>query len=177
MHLPPPPPVFTCLARSRSHDIRVEQLPHDEHQPEAARCADRDSLRLSQPSEVLNQPVYTCTDQPENAPHQQQQQQQQDDQAPPLRSRNSPGNTFAYNNFQPHGFPSRSPQHFPSGPTDTTLVFESRFEGGNLHRAVKVYEYEYDLILRPDINTRSHAQWFFFSISNTRQSRRCAPSL
>ena len=31
-----------------------------------------------------------------------------------------------------------------------------------------MYPYEYDLILRPDINTRGHTQWFFFSIANTR---------
>jgi len=30
-----------------------------------------------------------------------------------------------------------------------------------------VYDYEYDLILRPDINTRGHTQWFYFSVSNT----------
>ena len=29
-----------------------------------------------------------------------------------------------------------------------------RFESGNLRRAVQVYEYEYDLILKPDVNTR-----------------------
>lgn len=30
------------------------------------------------------------------------------------------------------------PAYEPTGPEDTTLVFESRFESGNLHRAVKV---------------------------------------
>lgn len=33
---------------------------------------------------------------------------------------------------------------------------------------LQVYPYEYDLILRPDINTRGHTQWFFYAISNTR---------
>lgn len=34
-----------------------------------------------------------------------------------------------------------------------TLIFESRFESGNLKRAVKVGEYEYDLYLRNDYGT------------------------
>jgi len=33
---------------------------------------------------------------------------------------------------------------------DTTLVFESRFESGNLHRATQVGEWEYDLDLKFD---------------------------
>ena len=36
---------------------------------------------------------------------------------------------------------------------DFTLYFESRFESGNLRRAIQVYEFEYDLILKPDYNT------------------------
>eukprot|EP00931_Biecheleriopsis_adriatica_P028171 TRINITY_DN16842_c0_g1_i3.p1 TRINITY_DN16842_c0_g1~~TRINITY_DN16842_c0_g1_i3.p1 ORF type:complete len:957 (+),score=230.46 TRINITY_DN16842_c0_g1_i3:73-2943(+) len=57
----------------------------------------------------------------------------------------------------------------PSGPEDRTLVFESRFESGNLRRAVQAYEFEYDLILNPDYNTKSHTQWYFFRVSNTRK--------
>lgn len=30
---------------------------------------------------------------------------------------------------------------------------------------------EYDLILQPDINTRSHTQWFYFAVSNTRAGK------
>jgi hypothetical protein len=33
---------------------------------------------------------------------------------------------------------------------------------------VKVYPFEYDLVLRPDINTRGHTQWFYFAVANTR---------
>lgn len=36
---------------------------------------------------------------------------------------------------------------------DSTLIFESRFESGNLRRAVQVGEYEYDLILKYDYGT------------------------
>ena len=39
---------------------------------------------------------------------------------------------------------------------DTTLVFESRFESGNLLAAMKYTEQEYDLILQNDINTNGH---------------------
>ncbi|EDO34305.1 predicted protein [Nematostella vectensis] len=46
------------------------------------------------------------------------------------------------------------------------LRFESRFESGNLRKAIQVREYEYDLILNPDINCRHHHQWFYFEVSN-----------
>jgi len=38
-------------------------------------------------------------------------------------------------------------------PTDTTLQFESRFESGNLRKAVKVSSNEYELYLKNDYNT------------------------
>jgi cytosolic carboxypeptidase protein 2/3 len=44
----------------------------------------------------------------------------------------------------------------PSGPDDKTLVFESRFESGNLLCAIKVSETEYDLVLQNDINTNGN---------------------
>lgn len=47
-----------------------------------------------------------------------------------------------------------TPYYQPSFKNDHTLVFESRFESGNLRRAIQVYEFEYDLILKPDYNTR-----------------------
>jgi cytosolic carboxypeptidase protein 2/3 len=50
---------------------------------------------------------------------------------------------------------------------DSTLVFESRFESGNLWMAMKTSENEYDLILQNDINTKGHTQWFYFQVSNT----------
>ena len=45
------------------------------------------------------------------------------------------------------------------------LLFESRFESGNLRRAVHVNGNEYDLLLNWDHGTRGHTQWFFFSVS------------
>ena len=41
-------------------------------------------------------------------------------------------------------------------PTDNTLVFESRFESGNLRRVVKVADYEYDLFLKNDYGTNGN---------------------
>ncbi|VBB29223.1 unnamed protein product [Acanthocheilonema viteae] len=47
------------------------------------------------------------------------------------------------------------------------LLFESRFEGGNLRRAIQISKWHYQLILSPDINQlRPHFQWFFFEVSN-----------
>ena len=46
------------------------------------------------------------------------------------------------------------------------LLFESRFESGNLRRAVHVNGNEYDLLLNWDHGTRGHTQWYFFSVSN-----------
>ena len=55
---------------------------------------------------------------------------------------------------------------------DQTLIFESRFESGNLRLAVKKSDSEYDLYLQNDINTRGHTQWFFFRVTNTRKNSR-----
>ena len=52
-----------------------------------------------------------------------------------------------------------------------TLAFESRFESGNLRRAVQVCALEYDLILRPDYHTRGHTQWFFFAVGRVLAGR------
>lgn len=42
--------------------------------------------------------------------------------------------------------------------------FESRFENGNLKKAVKVSDTEYNLILNFDYNTDGHTQWYYFKI-------------
>ncbi|XP_071546044.1 uncharacterized protein [Panulirus ornatus] len=51
----------------------------------------------------------------------------------------------------------------------TTLQFESRFECGNLGKAVQVSECYYELHLRADMYTSRHTQWFYFAVSNTRK--------
>ena len=57
------------------------------------------------------------------------------------------------------------------GQNDNTLLFESRFESGNLRRAIQVYEFEYDLILKPDYNTRGYTQWYYFCIGNIKAGK------
>ncbi|KAL1463737.1 hypothetical protein WDU94_015463 [Cyamophila willieti] len=46
------------------------------------------------------------------------------------------------------------------------LRFESRFESGNLRKAVQTGPHEYDLILMPDVNSNRHHQWYYFEVSN-----------
>ncbi|XP_068795329.1 cytosolic carboxypeptidase 3 isoform X3 [Struthio camelus] len=50
---------------------------------------------------------------------------------------------------------------------DNTLIFEARFESGNLQKVVKVNEFEYQLTLRTDLYTSKYTQWFYFQVSNT----------
>ncbi|XP_047676108.1 cytosolic carboxypeptidase 2 isoform X1 [Tachysurus fulvidraco] len=47
-----------------------------------------------------------------------------------------------------------------------TLCFESRFESGNLQKAVKIGHYDYELTLRNDMYTTKHTQWFYFRVKN-----------
>jgi hypothetical protein len=46
------------------------------------------------------------------------------------------------------------------------IRFDSKFESGNLLAVFKKGDYEFDLILENDINTRGNTQWFFFSMRN-----------
>ena len=55
---------------------------------------------------------------------------------------------------------------------DKTLMFESRFESGNLYLVQKVSEIEYNLLMANDVNTQGHTQWFFFQVKNTRAKSR-----
>lgn len=53
---------------------------------------------------------------------------------------------------------------------DTTLVFESRFESGNLSRVTQIGENEYDIELKFDHGCpQQYSQWFYFKVSNTRR--------
>nr|XP_033808321.1 cytosolic carboxypeptidase 3 isoform X2 [Geotrypetes seraphini] len=51
---------------------------------------------------------------------------------------------------------------------DNTLIFESRFESGNLQKVVQVGEFDYQLTLRTDLYTDKHTQWYYFRVQNTR---------
>ena len=54
---------------------------------------------------------------------------------------------------------------------DKTLIFESKFESGNLYLAQKVSDVEYNLLMQNDINTNGHTQWFYYQVKNTRKNQ------
>jgi hypothetical protein len=101
----------------------------------------READRIENQESLLNRLVYDCIDPGPNSP-----------------PADSPAGEL-------------TPYYVPSSEDDHTLIFESRFESGNLRRAVQVYDFEYDLILKPDYNTKGNTQWFFFSIGNTRAGK------
>lgn len=63
------------------------------------------------------------------------------------------------------------PYYKLKGANDNTLVFESRFESGNLRRAVKISDTEYDLHLKNDYGTNGYTQWYYFKVTNTRKDK------
>ena len=44
------------------------------------------------------------------------------------------------------------------------LIFDSRFENGNLRKVSKVNNIEYNLWLENDLNTKGHTQWYYFKV-------------
>ncbi|XP_028815116.1 cytosolic carboxypeptidase 2 isoform X2 [Denticeps clupeoides] len=54
------------------------------------------------------------------------------------------------------------------GQRDSALEFESRFESGNLQKAVQVGLHEYELTLRHDLYTTKHTQWFYFRVKKVK---------
>ncbi|OMJ89318.1 hypothetical protein SteCoe_8521 [Stentor coeruleus] len=65
---------------------------------------------------------------------------------------------------------NKTTQSEPDGMTKEapaeSLIFDSKFEGGNLDQVVMINSNEYDLYMRPDTNTGSHMHWFYFSMRN-----------
>lgn len=55
-----------------------------------------------------------------------------------------------------------NPFYTKKSSNDKTLIFESRFESGNLAAALKVSHNDYYLALQNDVNTSGNTQWFFF---------------
>jgi hypothetical protein len=51
---------------------------------------------------------------------------------------------------------------------ETTLKFDSRFESGNLAKAIRISECFYELHLRSDLYTGRHTQWYYFRVENMR---------
>ena len=55
--------------------------------------------------------------------------------------------------------------------TQNLIFFNSEFESGNLHRAIRVSDYEYNLYLEYDKNSRNYTQWYYFSWRNVRKGK------
>jgi len=75
-----------------------------------------------------------------------------------------------YENLKPYYKLKDAPSSTKNS-TDNTLIFESRFESGNLRKAVKISDTEYDLYLKNDYGTNGFTQWYYFRVSNTRKDR------
>ncbi|CAH8558882.1 unnamed protein product [Schistosoma turkestanicum] len=50
--------------------------------------------------------------------------------------------------------------------TPPCLMFESRFESGNLRQVRRIGPFHYELLLKPDLYTKRHVQWYFFRVQN-----------
>jgi hypothetical protein len=54
------------------------------------------------------------------------------------------------------GFIGMNPEIFEGEGREKVLLFDSKFESGNLDMAIKIKDNEYDLYMRVDSNTRGH---------------------
>jgi len=54
---------------------------------------------------------------------------------------------------------------------DTTLIFDSRFESGNLLAAFRISENYYQLVVQNDTNTNGYSQWFFYRVAGGRKGQ------
>uniref|UniRef100_A0A8C5LUF7 Cytosolic carboxypeptidase 1 n=1 Tax=Leptobrachium leishanense TaxID=445787 RepID=A0A8C5LUF7_9ANUR len=55
--------------------------------------------------------------------------------------------------------------NFPDLDESDVLKFNSKFESGNLRKAIQIRKNEYDLIVNSDINSNHYHQWFYFEVS------------
>ena len=103
-------------------------------------CLRREAERAGYNESLINRVVYEQVEEPvEPDP-------QADSDKPP--SLPSPNNCDNDQDFPPY-YSLKSDE-------DTTLVFESRFESANLRKVIQIYDYEYDLILKPDYLTKGY---------------------
>jgi len=143
-----------------------------------------DNDRLRNPGNYMNKIVYDCVDQ---SPFYTDEPYFDENELIELPSEEAnydyrkypfgptvPNNSFSQN-FNQKGqkinkyYTKLKPYYKAESVMDSTLIFESRFESGNLRRAVQVAENEYDLILKYDYGTTVYTQWFYFKISNVRR--------
>ena len=82
-----------------------------------------------------------------------------------LKTRNFMRPKTVYNELKPY--------YTLKNKNDNTLIFESRFESGNLLAAFRTEdENSYQLYLQNDTNTTGYIQWFFFRVTNTKKGRK-----
>lgn len=112
-----------------------------------------DAERMANPHTVMNRVVFDAIEPNPNVSRREQNSSSGPDTAGPSGG-SVPSTVDEYMRLVSEPL---APYYDLSSEDDTTLVFESRFESGNLRRAIQVYPHEYDLILRPDINTRGRA--------------------
>ena len=65
-------------------------------------------------------------------------------------------------------FPSTYVLQIPDD--NLTLTFNSKFESGNLSKAIKLSDYEYNLIIRSDFHSEGNNHWYYFSVQNPRKT-------
>jgi hypothetical protein len=70
----------------------------------------------------------------------------------------------AYNYLNKNKSPSQEPHGMTKEAPSASLIFDSKFEGGNLDQVVMLSPTEYDLYMKPDTNTGTHMHWFYFSV-------------
>ena len=78
---------------------------------------------------------------------------------PPQFSRSAIGGSKFLTNCHPY-----NPEDYDG------LEFESRFESGNLAKAIQITPTYYELYLRPDLYTSRSKQWFYFRVKRTKKN-------
>lgn len=74
--------------------------------------------------------------------------------------------------MKPYG-PARQPsEEYTLVVPEDSLRFESRFESGNLRKAIRIGNCEYNLLLEYDTETKAHTQWFYFSVRGAMRGQR-----
>ena len=93
-----------------------------------------------------------------------------------IKNTNENNNNCSQNNKIPRPktvYNELKPYYKLKNKNDNTLIFESRFESGNLLCAFRTEDENcYQLYLQNDTNTTGYIQWFFFRVSNTRKGRK-----
>jgi len=53
--------------------------------------------------------------------------------------------------------------------SESLVLFNSRFESGNLSQAIRQTDGDYMVYLEFDTNSHNHSQWFYFSVMGRRR--------